>query len=102
MATNELITGLQSYASGFIDDVNGYNFAGGCTAYSNVTGACTQCGGTPVPWSDSSVDPEYYHGTHVAGLAGGMQDNGIGITGLANGVKLMILRVCLQQKHGVA
>ncbi|GAX83405.1 hypothetical protein CEUSTIGMA_g10830.t1 [Chlamydomonas eustigma] len=85
--------GIDDDNNGFVDDLNGYNFAGQCTGYSNVTGMCSQCGGNSIPSSDSSVDPEYYHGTHVAGLAGGTQDNGIGITGLAFGIKLMILRV---------
>ncbi len=35
-------------------------------------------------------DPE--HGTHVAGIIGAVRNNGIGVNGVANNVKLMILR----------
>ncbi|WP_204320186.1 S8 family serine peptidase, partial [Klebsiella oxytoca] len=33
------------------------------------------------------------HGTHVTGIIGAERNNGIGIDGVANAVKLMILRV---------
>ena len=61
----------------------------GSTSFSG----CSSCMGIPIPMGNSKQDPEWYHGTHVAGLVGATQNNGLGITGLAPGVKLMILRV---------
>ncbi len=46
-----------------------------------------------MPYPDSNADLAYFHGTHVAGLVGATQNNNIGMTGIAPGVKLMILRV---------
>lgn len=80
-------------STGLIDDVYGYDFAGQCTGRDATTGKCNRCGGRSMPYGSSDVDASYFHGTHVAGVVGGVQNNGIGITGLAPGVKLMILRV---------
>ncbi len=46
-----------------------------------------------MPYSDSRVDSEYYHGTHIAGIIGAIQNNFLGVTGISPGVKLMVLRV---------
>jgi subtilisin family serine protease len=82
--------------TGYIDDLNGYDFAGLCGGpISPTTNLCSKCIGRPLPSGDSAVNPEYYHGTHVAGLVGAVQNNGIGITGVSPGVKLMILKVKL-------
>ncbi|GAX83406.1 hypothetical protein CEUSTIGMA_g10831.t1 [Chlamydomonas eustigma] len=84
--------GIDDDNNGYIDDIYGYNFAGQCSQY-NSFGQCVACNGTSMPWGDSSVDPAYFHGTHVSGIAGGVQNNGIGITGISPGIRLMILRV---------
>ncbi len=36
--------------------------------------------------------PDAEHGTHVAGIIGGERDNGVGIMGIANNVRIMSLR----------
>lgn len=63
--------------NGFVDDVNGYNFADGI--------------GSPAlagQWSGNS------HGTHVAGLAAAQGGNGIGITGVMNkNAQIMMLNI---------
>ncbi|GAX83058.1 hypothetical protein CEUSTIGMA_g10484.t1 [Chlamydomonas eustigma] len=84
--------GIDDDHNGYIDDIYGYNFAGVCDQY-DIFGNCIGCTGTSMPWGDSSVDPSYFHGTHVAGIAGAVQNNGLGITGISPGIKLMILRV---------
>ena len=80
--------------AGYVDDVNGYDFAGQCSGAPNpTTGLCTACTGQSVPVGDSAVNPDYFLGTHVAGIVGAVQNNGIGMTGVAPGAKLMILKV---------
>lgn len=39
------------------------------------------------------VGPEAFHGTHVAGIIGAQRDNQIGINGIAEKVKFIVLRV---------
>ncbi len=36
--------------------------------------------------------PDAFHGTHVAGIIGANRNNGLGIMGIANDVKIMVLR----------
>jgi len=38
-------------------------------------------------------DNEYYHGTACAGIVAGVQDNGVGISGVAPGVRLMAVKI---------
>lgn len=58
--------------NGYVDDIYGYNFI-------KKTGEMTVLGD---------------HGTHVAGIIGAVTDNGIGVAGIANNVKLMPLIAC--------
>jgi len=53
--------------NGFIDDYLGYNFLD----------------------HTANVDPKGGHGTFVAGIIGAVRDNGIGIAGIADAVKIM-------------
>lgn len=68
--------GIDDDGNGYVDDINGYNF--------------TKNNGT--------IDPEN-HGTHVAGTIAAVNNNGIGVSGIAggngsgNGVKIMSLQV---------
>ncbi len=63
--------------NGYVDDVNGYNFAGGKA--------------DPSPegkWAG------HYHGTHVAGLAAAKGHNGTGVSGVMGaGARIMALNV---------
>ena len=46
------------------------------------------------PLGDNQVVGNFSeHGTHVAGLIGAIQNNGLGIKGVANNVEIMVLRV---------
>eukprot|EP00798_Chlamydomonas_sp_ICE-L_P009849 gene9849-7736_t len=71
---------------GFIDDINGWDYAGDCVARNSV-GRCVTCGPRANPQCDDA------HGTHVAGLIAAIQNNNQGITGVAPNIRLMILRV---------
>jgi subtilisin family serine protease len=63
--------GIDDDHNGFVDDVHGYNFVGH--------------NGTPA--DDNG------HGTNVAGIIGARGNNGLGVTGVAWRVKLMIVKV---------
>jgi len=65
--------GVDDDRNGFVDDVHGWDFVRG-------TGAV-----------DTTQDADA-HGTHVAGIVGAVRDNGIGIAGLASGVRIMPLK----------
>jgi subtilisin family serine protease len=68
--------GIDDDGNGYVDDINGYNFQ------KNV----------------GAIDPEN-HGTHVAGTIAAVNNNGIGVSGIAggngsgNGVKIMSLQI---------
>jgi len=56
--------------NGFIDDVNGWNFVE----------------------NNNSLTDEHGHGTHIAGIVGAEGGNGVGISGVAPKVSLMVLK----------
>jgi len=43
--------------------------------------------------NNNVAGPDAFHGTHVAGIIGAVRGNGIGVEGVANAVKLMVVRV---------
>ena len=63
--------GIDDDSNGYVDDVNGWDFAGGDNN----------------PDSDGGD-----HGTHVAGIAAAVTDNGIGIAGVAGSATIMPLK----------
>lgn len=68
--------GMDDDGNGYVDDINGYNFANDV--------------GDAGPQGDSV---ESKHGTHVAGLAAGRLDNGIGGSGVNGVAKIMSLNI---------
>ena len=70
--------GVDDDGNGYVDDIYGYDFAGAAYTQPN----------------DGDGDPNdiNYHGTHVAGIAGAVGDNAVGIAGLCWNVKLMALK----------
>ncbi|MEP2771515.1 MAG: S8 family serine peptidase [Fulvivirga sp.] len=68
--------GVDDDGNGYIDDIHGYNFQK----------------------NSGEIDPEY-HGTHVAGTIAAVNNNGLGVAGVAggdgsgNGVKVMSLQI---------
>ncbi len=82
--------GIDDDGNGWVDDVNGYDFA--------TYDVDQQTGGDPDP-TDTQSDSDA-HGTQTAGIIGAASNNGQGIAGIAGGgkggetgVRLMILRV---------
>lgn len=63
--------GIDDDRNGFVDDVHGWNFID----------------------NNADVSDGYGHGTHVAGIIGAVGNNGIGVSGVAWQVSLMVLRV---------
>lgn len=74
--------GVDDDGNGYVDDVRGWDF-------SDAQG---MPGEGDYLVRDADPDDESGHGTHVAGIVGAIPDNGIGIAGVAPGVRLMILR----------
>lgn len=75
--TNEIPNnGIDDDFNGYVDDVYGIN-----PLVKDENG-------------ETTTDPmaSHYHGTHVAGTIGAVQNNGIGVAGVANKVKLMAIR----------
>ena len=77
--------GLDDDGNGYIDDVYGWDF----TDAPNI-----QAEGDYLEGDNEPID-ESGHGTHVAGIAGAMPNNGIGIAGVAWQCPLMAIRAGL-------
>lgn len=88
--------GIDDDNNGYIDDVYGYDFAGKCNQPTGCGGQCSPvkcCSGKGDPTPDSTIDSQYFHGTHVGGLVAAVQNNALGGTGVAPSVKVMVLKV---------
>lgn len=77
--------GVDDDGNGYIDDYNGYDFAGDCRI--DWRSANTTCGSKPSPQDVHS------HGTHCAGIIAAVNHNGQGVSGISPQVKVMCLKV---------
>lgn len=75
--------GIDDDANGYIDDTRGYDFVGPSA---------------PSPTADKDPTDDNLisggHGVHTAGTMGAAGNDGVGITGVAQNVRIMPLRVC--------
>lgn len=70
-------------SNGFVDDVHGYDFVGA---------SADEPSSDSDPTDDNLISGG--HGVHTAGTMGAAGNNGVGITGVAQNVRIMPLRVC--------
>lgn len=77
---DETLNGIDDDGNGFIDDINGFDFANG----------------DGVPYDD---DPDG-HGTHVAGIAAAVGNNGVGVSGMAWRASVMALKILDEEGWG--
>ena len=75
--------GLDDDHDGIVDDVHGADFVGSNPASPTIDGD---------PTDDNIISGG--HGLHTAGTMGAAGNNGVGITGVAQNVRIMPLRVC--------
>lgn len=78
------IPGVDDDANGIVDDVHGADFVGPSSEVTPVTDGD--------PTDDDLISGG--HGVHTAGTIGAEGNNGVGITGVAQNIHIMPLRVC--------
>lgn len=77
--------GIDNDFNGYVDDLHGYDFVG-------ADGESTADDKDNDPTDDDLFTGG--HGVHTAGTIGAAGNNGVGITGVAQNVRIMPLRVC--------
>ncbi|HYV14747.1 MAG TPA: S8 family serine peptidase [Conexibacter sp.] len=77
--------GVDDDGNGFVDDLHGWDFVGPDSANAAYPGDAD-------PTDDDVLTGG--HGVHTAGTIGAAGNNGVGITGVAQNVRIMPLRVC--------
>ncbi|MCR9095870.1 MAG: S8 family serine peptidase [bacterium] len=87
--------GIDDDGNGFVDDLVGFDFGDSFDA--------NQDGDYDDPGDVSDPDPfdERGHGTHVAGTIAAVADNGLGIVGVAPGVRVMAVKGFPREGSGV-
>ncbi|MCA9506747.1 MAG: S8 family serine peptidase, partial [Myxococcales bacterium] len=80
------LNGIDDDGNGFIDDLTGFDFANSIDA--NGDGDFDDPGDV----SDADPQDDNGHGTHVAGTAVAVADNGLGIVGIAPRARVMALK----------
>ncbi|MEN6445450.1 MAG: S8 family serine peptidase, partial [Candidatus Cloacimonas sp.] len=76
--------GIDDDHNGYIDDWCGWDFTDAPEMENNALGDYTG--------QDNDVEDENYHGTHIAGIAGAVGNNNIGISGVCWNVKILPVR----------
>lgn len=69
--------GIDDDHNGYVDDINGYDFA----------------------YNDANPDDQFGHGTACAGIVGAVQDNSIGVTGVAPRARIMAIKSCIDSGY---
>lgn len=75
---NEVVNGLDDDLNGYVDDINGYDVA--------------DDDNNPNPPASTSTSSAFNHGTHVAGIASAVTDNGIGVASIGFRCKIMAVK----------
>jgi len=70
----EILNGIDDDGNGYVDDIHGWDFRDNDNDPSDPSALCSS------------------HGTHTAGTVGAVGNNGIGVTGVAQNVRIMPLR----------
>lgn len=88
--------GIDDDGNGYIDDIKGWDFVTGVDGYSGSDAHPSEDG------DEEDNDPMDFngHGTHVAGIAAGETNNGIGIASVAAGARIMPLRCGYHANNG--
>jgi thermitase len=76
--SNETINGIDDDNNGYIDDINGWDFAN----------------------NDNNPTDDYGHGTNVTGIIGANSNNNLGYSGVDHNCKLMIGKILDQNNSG--
>ncbi|MDZ7316759.1 MAG: S8 family serine peptidase [candidate division KSB1 bacterium] len=88
---NEVEDGIDNDANGYIDDLYGWDF---------VTSGVNAAAGEDVSFEDNDPMDRHGHGTHVAGLASAVTNNGIGVAGAGWSCRILPLRIGYKTTDG--
>ncbi|MDO8188943.1 S8 family serine peptidase [Conexibacter sp. JD483] len=88
----EVDNGRDDDGNGIVDDLHGADFVG-----DNANANPLPVDGDP---TDTDVSERAGHGIHTAGIIAAAAGNGVGVSGVAPGVRLMPLRVCAPSTQG--